>query len=348
MGARLPGKGFRHVERNGWSMSKDNNDIERKFWKDDFSVDSSSQYTGDVGNFTWDTANSRLTSLATTSPKYVYKSCSNPGYISVVFSYDSATSSDRYLYLYANTDGSDRISILYSGNSTITNIRCVVRIGGVNVYDSVFSSAGAITDEVRLSIAINSDSVVFYKNGVAIKTYSGAYIPLVTQVSLGRYSPDAGTAIFKDFSILPSISYSDDFTSDTVSGANGRYQAVTGTVAYDNANKRMNITTAAGANGKASGRLKSYKFCEGAQQFDVTLPVGADGDFICLVTHSANGLMTDGIGVGLQPDGAGNWNLVTLSNTTVTVGASSGLTDGKTARIEIEKDITGAYWYYIV
>jgi hypothetical protein len=57
--------------------------------------------------------------------------------------------------------------------------------------------------------------------------------------------------------------------------------------------------------------------------------------------------MTDGIGVGLQSDGNGNWNLVTLSGTTVTVGASSGLTDGKTARIEIEKDITGAYWYYI-
>ena len=82
----------------------------------------------------------------------------------------------------------------------------------------------------------------------------------------------------------------------------------------------MNVTTATGANGKASGRLKSYKFCEGAQQFDVTLPVGANGDFICLVTHSANGLMTDGIGVGLQSDGAENWNLVTLSGTTVTVG----------------------------
>jgi hypothetical protein len=109
----------------------------------------------------------------------------------------------------------------------------------------------------------------------------------------------------------------------------------------------MNIITEAGANGKASGRLKSYKFREGAQQFDITLPVGDSGDFICLVTHSANGLMTDGIGVGLQSDGNENWNLVTLSGTTVTVGALSGLTDGKTARIEIEKDITGAYWYYI-
>jgi hypothetical protein len=109
----------------------------------------------------------------------------------------------------------------------------------------------------------------------------------------------------------------------------------------------MNIITEAGANGKASGRLKSYKFREGAQQFDITLPVGDSGDFFCMVTHATDPTMTNGIGVGLQSDGAGNWNLVTLSGTTVTVGASSGLTDGKTARIEIEKDITGAYWYYI-
>ncbi len=125
------------------------------------------------------------------------------------------------------------------------------------------------------------------------------------------------------------------------------YQPVLGTVAYDDANKRMNVTTTSGANGKASGRLKSYKFCEGAQQFDVTLPVGADGDFICMVTHATDPAMTNGIGVGLQSDGAGNWNLATLSGTTVTEGADSGLDDGDVARIEIEKDLSGAYWYYI-
>ena len=71
VGARLPGKGFRHVERNGWSMSKDNGDIERKFWKDDFSVDSSSQYTGDVGSFTWDTANQKLVCANPATMKYI-------------------------------------------------------------------------------------------------------------------------------------------------------------------------------------------------------------------------------------------------------------------------------------
>jgi hypothetical protein len=134
---------------------------------------------------------------------------------------------------------------------------------------------------------------------------------------------------------------------DVPEPSDGRYQPVLGTVAYDDINKRMNVTTMTGVNGKASGRLKSYKFCEGAQQFDVTLPVGDSGDFICMVTHATNAAMTNGIGVGLQSDGAGNWNLATLSGTKVTVGAPSGLTDGKTARIEIEKDITGAYWYYI-
>ena len=96
--------------------------------------------------------------------------------------------------------------------------------------------------------------------------------------------------------------YGEELTYISPTGTIGRYQAVTGTVAYDGANKRMNITTATGANGKASGRLKSYKFCEGPQQFDVTLPVGADGDFICMVTHATDPAMTNGIGVGLQSD----------------------------------------------
>ena len=70
-------------------------------------------------------------------------------------------------------------------------------------------------------------------------------------------------------SFIPTTAYADDFATDTTE----RYQAVPGTVAYDDTNKRMNVTTATeDANGKASGRLKSYKFCEGAQQFDVTLP----------------------------------------------------------------------------
>ena len=45
---------------------------------------------------------------------------------------------------------------------------------------------------------------------------------------------------WKDVSYAPSISYADNFTSDTTE----RYQAVLRTFAYDNTNKRVNVTTA--------------------------------------------------------------------------------------------------------
>ena len=57
----IPVGNYHNTEVDGWTVTKDNNDIERKFFKDDFSVDSTSQYTGDVGSFTWDTANGKLT-----------------------------------------------------------------------------------------------------------------------------------------------------------------------------------------------------------------------------------------------------------------------------------------------
>jgi hypothetical protein len=47
--------------------------------------------------------------------------------------------------------------------------------------------------------------------------------------------------------------------------------------------------------------------------------------------------MTDGIGVGLQSDGAGNWNLATLSGTTVTVGASSGLLTARLPALRLRR-----------
>ena len=35
----IPVGNYHNTEVDGWTVTKDNNDIERKFWKDDFSVD---------------------------------------------------------------------------------------------------------------------------------------------------------------------------------------------------------------------------------------------------------------------------------------------------------------------
>ena len=354
---RLPGKGFRSTERNGWGVSKDNNDIERKFFKDDFSVDSRELYTGNVADFTWDTANKEIMfySGSTTASMSMAAPLSQTAYGSKIsFSMKRNNINGTYqggIVIGRTTSTIYTIHLIYESGHTRLFLR-----GSSDPIGPVCTWANQMlandTDYHRFDVIIDNQGLIWgYIDGVKSNiTVQNVLLPRDCNLQPGivRFtSIESKTIWLKDFSVSPPISYADNFATDTVSGANGRYQAVTGTVAYDGTNKRMNVTTATGANGKASGRLKSYKFTEGSQIYDVTLPTGADGDFITLVTHSANGLMTDGIGVGLQSDGAGNWNLATLSGTTVTEGADSGLDDADVARIEIEKDVTGAYWYYI-
>jgi len=349
-------------------ISKDNGDVERKFFKDDFSVDSSDNYTGhdetSKGFYTWDTANSKLvwqvTSISSNQANiYNPITAGQYGISSVSFKctdYDEtyvqtiglivAKRGDVYVgaVIRRDTDGRNRF-VIFMGSWEVRGDTGLTI--GVDVFDGATYTITVETTPTGINGKV-------YREGVYVRGYTVPYAefrmytpPTPDEFVIGFGSQIGAakniTCEVYDLSFKPTISYADDFSTDTTE----RYQAVTGTVTYDDTNKRMNVTTATGANGKASGRLKSYKFCEGAQQFDVTLPVGADGDFICLVTHATDPAMTNGIGVGLQSDGAGNWNLATLSGTTVTEGAPSGLTDGKTARIEIEKDNTGAYWYYI-
>lgn len=321
-------------------ISKDNGDVERKFWKDDFSVVSTDQYTVSGSITGWGSG-----SLSLPTNGRIYRATpSEIGEYKVILSSDTL----------------DAVSIIRLPLNTEGTL-CVLLVSGVSIFTIGFYDYKTSLYIVPLTTTGVSSDTNPHSFGIDIVSKSECYLTFEgnrvgNSFSLAQYTLDSigirnaivgGVVTVYELSYSPSISYSDDFTSDTVSGANGRYQAVTGTVAYDNVNKRMNVITATGANGKASGRLKSYKFTEGSQIYDVTLPTGADGDFITLVTHSANGLMTDGIGVGLQSDGAGNWNLATLSGTTVTEGADSGLDDADVARIEIEKDVTGAYWYYI-
>lgn len=315
-------------------------DVERKFWKDDFSVDSSSQYTGDVANFTWDTANKNLTFPSTKSKQIAHPIPWIGGHrLRFVFSTTNATQHNPFIFAVDDLGKNYGVGITSNTFALVRNGLTTLWPGwtahNINPFDG---------NKHAIVIEITSSEVraYFEESPGAVRTGSLQGLELTFVAGVWADTSNLDDIIY-EITATPSISYADNFAADTTE----RYQVVTGTVAYDNTNKRMNVTTATGANGKASGRLKSYKFCEGAQQYDVTLPTGADGDFICLVTHSANGLMTDGIGVGLQSDGNGNWNLATLSNTTVTEGASSGLVDGKTARIEIEKDLSGAYWYYI-
>ena len=339
-------------------ISKDNGDIERKFWKDDFSVDSSSQYTN-LLECPFVINNGVMTLTGETYKQFLqipydFVEQSRNGSVKVQISLKPASgfsSSGQMMHgvgLY-----NSNYDYVFAGIKVDEQGQTFISTFGSGIYSAYFTNGKFIkeyspSDVYTVEVVIGSNSISITNLGIGNHETLSVTKPLniitpESKLCITQRYPLVGGTIVYDVSVSPSVSYSDDFTSDTTE----RYQAVTGTVAYDDVNKRMNVITATGANGKASGRLKSYKFTEGSQIYDVTLPTGADGDFITLVTHSANGLMTDGIGVGLQSDGAGNWNLATLSGTTVTEGADSGLDDGDVARIEIEKDLSGAYWYYI-
>jgi hypothetical protein len=328
-------------ETDGWHISKDNNDIERKFFKDDCTQDNSGQYTMisgtfpivDTDHYVFDATKEFRTTVAPPQIEGVYR-------IAVQFVGDNVR---REVYIKPGED-----SQLVVRKTAANDYELALNLMGVGMWTKRQSSGHFTWDTVNpntVELIVTTTMVYVYLNGVSKGYARLADYPIETTAKFqirGNGTVAAPTELY-EIAYLPPESYADDFTTDT----SVRYQPVLGTVAYDDTNKRMTVTTATGANGKASGRLKSYKFCEGSQIYDVLLPTGADGDFICMVTHATDPAMTNGIGVGLQSDGAGNWNLATLSGTTVTEGADSGLVDGKTARIEIEKDITGAYWYYI-
>jgi uncharacterized protein YneR len=197
-------------------ISKDNGDVERKFWKDDFSVDSSSQYTGDVASYIWDTTNCRVASLSSNSFKYLKRAVTNPRFVSVVGQYDAGSENDRYYYINVKLDETSYIHVAVSGNSTTSTYRAYIRESGVVTLDKGFALGIPISTAVRIDIAIESDNVKFYANGSLLYTHSSGISFEPTLVEVYRYSPDGGTVYFKDLTVLPSISYADDFATDTV------------------------------------------------------------------------------------------------------------------------------------
>jgi len=319
------------------TISKDNGDVERKFWKDDFSVDSSSQYTGDVASFTWDTANKRL--LAPAHGKKL--NCPIP------FIPERATMSLSW-----TGDGASQTAMFF-------------RVGSVMYRVYFLRESGREGSSAAILFNVNTATVITYKGGFNTSTgvkqrlgfeFDGNNIRLVAGNYRGDWIPTTGvinyisivcegsvTSYIEDLTYLPSISYSDDFTTDTTE----RYQPVLGTVAYDDTNKRMTITAEAGVTAKT--RLKSYKQLEGAYKRKLHLPAtGMNGDVVAAYFGS-EATLTSGFGVGAIRT-AGAWNIATIDGATVTDTGTviPDLADGDSFYVEVERDVThGVVWYYV-
>jgi len=201
-------------ETDGWYVSKDNNDIERKFFKDDFSVDSSSQYTGDVGSFTWDTTNKLVKCTAPTSRKRLYTTI-NEGigiYSTKVILTNNPGSSAVDFQMFVG-----RYVIYCYVSASLGTWSCHLRHVSNQSVDIAEMYISPVTEPIVITAALDSASIKLYHNGVLKATYNAGI-----DTEKGVFGIEAGARITTsvyELTYSPPLSYADDFGTTPVSGS---------------------------------------------------------------------------------------------------------------------------------
>ena len=308
-------------------------DEERRIFVDDFTSDTSGNYTISGSVTGWGTG-----ALTLPTSSYVYVEDNQQigkKEISVAF---SDVSSERITAMSLSSN----LLVLY--NAYVTS--GFFRIGLYNSNTSTFIKA-YVTTSISLD---TSDHVI----GIDIVSATEAYL-MIDGVRRGTSFSLSGYVLSRVGSVnisglatqitcnwiqsIGTISDSDDFSADTTS----RWALVAGTSATFDTDHVDLVTSST----EARWRRRHYKNQEGWQSLTVTLPTGADGDFVGLTQFSQSGALNDGLSVGLMSDGAGNWNLCTVDDTTATEGSDSGLDDADQVTIEVLSYQGGVhYWIY--
>ena len=218
VGARFPGKGFRHVERDGWYVSKDNNDIERKFWKDDFSVDTSSNYTLSSGTITLEPGVLKLTEIHSSDEAGAHRLSLNqpiesPRYISFTLSIDpDNTLSAKYRYVYGYIGG----KICFRIMRDIDNVSLIVTV--YNPFKDIV--VPQYKNDTEYTFAYYEDGTLnVYMDGKLVGTSTHQFPEGTLELRVRNNDASGGLFEFKQITLGSSASpsYADDFSTDTVS-----------------------------------------------------------------------------------------------------------------------------------
>lgn len=320
---------YYNAQVNGFEISKDNDDVERKVFVDDFSVNSKENYEGDVDAFTWDTANKKVYSDGIS--QFTISHSINGFMCSVYLNItDYPATGNELQFVFGNGH-----LALYSDGSSTTYAR-VYNAGTASV---VMQNKWSVNTPFIVNILDTGD---VYVNG----TLSNISIDtsLASGIQIRTSSANYPSVEIYNILVLPSISYTDSFSADTVTS---RYAPVAGTLAYDDANDRMSMTAPATSSAKA--RLKSYKHVSGNYKVKMTLPATAtDGD-ACIHYLATQGDCSTGYGAGVIRT-AGIWNIATANGTTITDTGTpvTNLADGDSFYVELLRDVEhGVTWYYV-
>jgi hypothetical protein len=343
-------------------LSKDNNGVERKFFKDDFSNDTSSQYTASRDLPVWDTANKRVTKELTASNEVTYTSnnyitdSTGTGLVGCsinvdVDSDDNANYRGLIIGLYVNSSNIITIRLVRDAHATTGYIKVYKSVAGVSTQIGSTYSTGDYSGYHRIALSYNSSTgaVIGYLDGVSVVTGTVSDTVFVTSMKFlsdwYKAGATACTYYMLDLTCSPSVAYTDLFAADT----SARYLQVTGTVAF-NTNHLDLTATDVGAGAYVRERLKSYQFGAGNRLKKIKLPASCTtGDYINVKMCATPDLLL-GYGLGVIRQADATWHICTVKDVTVTDTGTevTGLADGDYCYIETDWDASsGVYWGYV-
>ncbi|MBN2734704.1 MAG: hypothetical protein JXQ82_07610 [Methanomicrobiaceae archaeon] len=234
-------------------------DTERKMYYDDFSNNTSENFTGDVSSFVWDTANKKITTKTATLSTIAH----NPKYLALNVNIENpqvaATTSGG---IYFVTSGGDIYKVFiyaYVISAGSEAYRIIIYKNGSQIAFTANESTSSDFDYL-LELIFDSDGFEIYRNGVLQTLFSGdSDIGDVNITSIGistTSSGDIASIELKNLVGLPSISYADDYSADT----SARHQLIAG-AGLSYSTDKMLLQSATDV--LAVERLKHYKYTEG-------------------------------------------------------------------------------------
>jgi hypothetical protein len=266
-----------------YTLSQDNNGVERKFFKDDFSNDTLGQYTV-TGSPT--IASGVLTLVIEEYIKKSLSETSNIGVFSTVFQFDSAYSTvTQRVYLYMGL-ASGATSYLRVSREAGNNIRLFLFLNGsTSVTD--FSTGYTLADSTPLYVEIAISETTYTIRLVGTSTpFSQGYAkttrilsPCIGVGSSGASATD-NTITVNELTYTPSVAYTDTCAADNTA----RYAQVTGTAMAFNTNKYDLSPTTFAYN---RVRLKSYQNKEGSRKLKISTPASNNSEGDCIMVGTA-------------------------------------------------------------
>lgn len=317
---------------DGWNYAVDE---DRKFWKDDFSSDTSGNYT--ISG----TATFAVNSVTFGNSSQIFKNLSfYNGVYEAAVAFTGSLTSGSLIYVPLINDGS--LSLYVDYGATYFSVGIYDYVNHVQILSSVVTSTAHDSSKHVVGIEYLSDGFYLLFDNIRIGTKQSLSLlgsRTISGIGVKSYTSPVSCACY-GLKFVPSISYSDSYISDTSS----RYQAISGTNTFST--DRLNLTAPAGSWNKT--RLKSYKFESGKTTQKIVLPTtGTSGD---IVAHYFSGSadMSTNYGVGVKRLASNLWLPVEIKdNTVITTGTSpiAPIQDGDTAVLEVETDmVKGVSW----